>query len=295
MRLSPSSHPVQYARRAAGAALLAALLLWLGAPAHARRVAAQTSGALHTLTLMDSGSTLTVPLGDSIELRLTTALDWNVQVSDTTVLRRPPVALVRSVQGLWLANQPGRATISATGSPPCINTRPACTLPSIDFAATVVVAGAPPPQPGVSATYRLGWNIIGAPSGAVLPVDAFAWDPVAGRYMVIAAGSPLKGGTGYWAFFYATQAVALPPAGVTVARVSAPAGAWVLVGNPSDVSSATVSGADALFTYDPTAGVYAAAPALPPGAGAWARSNAGGEIVISAQPPAPPMAFAPMP
>ncbi|HLZ68563.1 MAG TPA: hypothetical protein VKV26_01515 [Dehalococcoidia bacterium] len=267
-----------------------ALSLGLVLPAAGAGRAAPAAGTLHTLTLADNGATVGVALGDRIELRLDVNLNWTVSVTDTTVLRRPPgIALVREVQGLWDAIAPGSATINATGDAPCRMSRPACTVPSLLFSATITVGGAPPPQPGGgTATYPPGWNIVGAPDGTILPVDAWTWDPLRGQYSSLPAGTPLLGGHGYWAYFTAPQNVPLAPGGAGSAQIAAPAGDWVLIGDPSAASGATIAGADAVYTYDPAAGVYNLANSLGPGGGAWAISAAGGTFVIAAQPPAPP-------
>jgi hypothetical protein len=74
--------------------------------------------------------------------------------------------------------------------------------------------------------------------------------------------------------------VPLKKSAANAATVSAPAGLWVMVGDPTQGTSATVQGADALFTWDPLAQKYVAATLLQPGQGAWALSYAGGTITI---------------
>src|SRR5579871_2597857 len=262
---------------------LCAALVFARSPGQGVRAA----GTLHRLTLADNGTTIAVAVGDSIELRLDVNLDWTVTVSDPTVLRRPPgIALVREVQGLWDAAALGSATIAATGDAPCRRSTPACTVPSILFSATVNVVGGPPiPPGGGTASYPAGWNIVGVPDGTTLPVDAWRWEPGRGAYARLPAGTPLAGGRGYWAYFPAPQTLPLAPSGATTVSISAPAGAWVLIGDPSGTSGATIVGADASYSYDPAAGVYNPTRTLGPGGGAWALSVAGGTIVISAQPP----------
>ncbi len=251
---------------------------------------APAAGALHTLTLADNGTTVAVAIGDRVELRLDVNLTWNVSVSNPGVLRRPPgIALVREVQGLWDAIAPGSATISATGDAPCRLVTPPCAVPTLLFSATVAVAGTPPsPPPAGTATYQAGWNIVGVPDGTTLPVDAWSWEPLRGQYVRLGAGTPLSGGRGYWAYFPTPQNVPLAAGGATTVPTTAPAGAWVLIGDPSALSGATIAGADAIYSYDPTAGVYVPAKTLGPGGGAWALSLGGGTITVSAQPPAPP-------
>lgn len=374
-------------RAAAALALLAVAAVSLPAAAAVRAQGA--SGTLHTLTLADNGSTLTIPVGDSVELKLGTDRDWsNVAVSDVTILHRPPVLLVRDVQGLWNAAAPGSATITATGDLPCRSATPPCAAPSIQFQTTVNVvpagSGGPPstsgrtitltmddnhaaltiasgdsvalvlgtmykwgspsvsdasvlrrqtlplplgeqgvwsaagpgtatidatggancapgvpcpqfallfeatvtvtaaPGPAGNVATAAGWNLVGAPDGTTLPVDANAWDPQAGSYTSVPAGTALQGGRGYWAFFGAPSSVSLAPTARTTARIVAPAGAWVLVGNPSGRAPAQVSGADTVYTWNAATGSYVQGTTLAPGAGAWAISGAGGTITVTA-------------
>jgi len=60
--------------------------------------------------------------------------------------------------------------------------------------------------------------------------------------------------------------------------VSVPAGSFVMIGNPYP-TTATVRGADVVYTYTPGSG-YAATTSLPAGQGAWVYSAGGGEIRI---------------
>lgn len=361
---------------AALAAIVAVLLAWSGQALPARA----QSGQQYTLTMADNGTTLNVQVGDSIELRLDPSFTWSVSISDPNVLHHPPVALVRGVQALYQAAEPGQDTITATGDPPCRQATPACGAPSVAFSATIVVAnaggstgvthvltpadngstlnlnvgdeielnvtpllvgsitisnpavlqpvvllggpplyqavapgqatitttanpacypqcliasqsftvtvivaGGPPgpPGPAVSVTYQPGWNIVGVPNGTIFAVDVYFWDPMAGQYRVVQAGTPLKPGRGYWAYFSAATTVQFSAAAASRSSVTAPAGAWVLVGNPDPTQPASVSGADAVFTWNPAAGRYSGATTLQPGQGAWAYSGAGGEITIS--------------
>jgi hypothetical protein len=283
-------------RRALGGRLLVVTAALLACAALGRAPpgrAAPAAGTLHVLTLADNGTAITVAVGDRVELRLDVSLNWTVSVSDPSVLRRPPgILLVREVQGLWDAIAPGSATISAVGDAPCRSATPPCSVPSIVFSAAVIVSGVPPPLPGGgTATYPPGWNIVGVPDGTVFPVDTWIWEPRRGQYSRVPAGAPLSSGRGYWAYFTATQSVPLAAGGPSEVRTVAPAGDWVLIGDPSAASGATIAGADAVYSYDPATGVYNLANSLGPGAGAWAISARGGTIVVTARPPAPPAAL----
>ena len=156
---------------------------------------------------------------------------------------------------------------------------------------TTVAAAAGPPSPGP--TYQLcyppGWNLVGGPAG--FPVPLWMWDPTAGQYKVLPAGSrfplgPFPGesnGQGAWAYFAQTTAVTF--LGVQASEAPLPvgvrAGQWQQIGNPSAVGSAVVcgSGTDA-FTYDPVAGAYSQATVLGEGQGAWVYSPTGGTVTF---------------
>ena len=59
-------------------------------------------------------------------------------------------------------------------------------------------------------------------------------------------------------------------------------GQWILIGDPSGALGATVTGASAVYTYDPTNG-YQQASMLQPGQGAWALGSGSGSITITPQ------------
>jgi len=147
---------------------------------------------------------------------------------------------------------------------------------------------------GISRMFAAGWNLIAAPAGSDLSAAR-------GPLYTMQAGDtayqalPARGvaaGLGYWAFFPAATTLTLgagAAAGSTV-TVTAPAGQYVMVGNPSGRFPASVGGADVVYSYDPTDGYHrlTAADTLPPGAGAWAFSFAGGAIALT------PVATAPI-
>ncbi|HZU77309.1 MAG TPA: hypothetical protein VFA70_11130, partial [Dehalococcoidia bacterium] len=106
-----------------------------------------------------------------------------------------------------------------------------------------------------------------------------------------------QGGAGYWAFYSADTDVPLPAGSNAPVTVTAPAGAWLLVGNPSGTQPATVSGADAAWKYNATTGGYVPGTVLNPGEGAWVISMAGGRITVApgAAPAQAPAAATPSP
>lgn len=248
--------------------------------------AARAQGRLHTLTESDNNTTITVPVGDSIELKLPTDLTWDVSISNASVLKRPPVALATDVQGLWDANAAGESVITANGTPQC-NTGEACPQFIVHFQTTVEVTGSAPPS-GQGIDYPAGWNLVGGPDGATFPVTLYQWDVASGQYQTISAGTPVTGGQGYWAYFSAPTSVALNGAGAASVSIPAIPGQWLQIANPSGTAKATVSGADAVDTYDPSSGSYSQDTTLEPGQGAWAYAANPVTIQIATSSPSQP-------
>jgi len=93
------------------------------------------------ITLDDNGKTFTMHVGDSVLLNLgTDAYDWTVAVENETVVHmKMGVMVIKGAQGIYDALTPGTATLSASGNPLCLQSRPACALPSILFTVTIVV------------------------------------------------------------------------------------------------------------------------------------------------------------
>jgi hypothetical protein len=262
-------------RRALLLIAAAALGLCLVRPAQA-----QSSNAL---TDADNGATRTFAVGLTVSLMLDPAYDWTFTVSDPSILQPLPIPLSRSLQATWIVQKPGQATISATGAVHC-DPGMACILLAREWKATLVATGTGPAQP---IRYPAGWNIVAAPGGSMLPLMLYGWDPQSGTYQQV--GGVLQSGRGYWT--YAAQDVNLNFGNPGAPSVCVPlaAGKWTLIGNPSGTAVVTVSGADAVYTYDPTAGAYQASTKLNAGQGAWAYSAAGGTAMISsAQPPSCP-------
>lgn len=281
--------------RALGRLLLVAVALLLVITVPAGRVA-HAQATVHTLTEADNGAMLTVPVGDTIELRLDPSLNWQLSLSSIGVLTRPPLALVQGVQGLWIASTPGQTVISATGSAQC-NPGSACPqfIQAWKATVTVTAAGAGGSS-GATATYAAGWNLVGAPASTAYPVALYQWDPGQAQYMQLAAGMPAKAGAGYWAYFSGQTSVALSGSGSASLSLPLAAGQWNQIGDPSATSTATVSGADAVYTYDPTTGDYSLTTTLNPGQGAWAYSAAGATVQLAVSaPPTPAIMTTPAP
>jgi hypothetical protein len=278
MRSVHSHHAPHHLWRRSNRAVAAALLMALAMLLTGHGAVRAQSNAVYTLTNEDNGSTIHAAVGDTVQLKLTPIDDvWSEDVvqNPAGMFFRPPFALVRGIQNLWQMRMAGTATINATGNPSCY---PQCLAPSVALSFTVVVGDA---QQGVSVSYQPGWNLVGVPAGTKLPVEADAWDPANARYSAVAAGTPLEGGQGYWAYFTTSTSVPLSTPQILPARREAPAGAWVMVGNPSPATPASVGGADAVFAWNPAAGAYETTARLQPGQGAWAISLRGGTITVS--------------
>lgn len=140
---------------------------------------------------------------------------------------------------------------------------------------TIQAGGNQPTGPQI--TYGGGWNLIGVPSGTVLPPTDGLYTYQGGSYRSATSTQP---GKGYWASFpNPTNTIFIPIASSGPMNIPLPAGQWSMIGNPYSVP-ANVSGADIFYGYDPEHG-YAAVTQLFPGLGAWAWSTSGGTAVIT--------------
>ncbi|HZQ38672.1 MAG TPA: hypothetical protein VFD32_22295, partial [Dehalococcoidia bacterium] len=101
------------------------------------------------------------------------------------------------------------------------------------------------------------------------------------NYETLPQGSPIAAGRGYWAFFNAPTTVPLTASSQSSITVNAPAGQFIMVGNPSQTQTMTVRGADVVYLFDTAANNYVASTILPPGKGAWVYSDAGATVTIS--------------
>ena len=93
------------------------------------------------ITLADNGKTFTLHPGDSFLLNLgMDTFDWTVDIDNQNVLSRVKgVMVIRGAQGIYEANSPGEASLTAVGNPLCRSSVPACEMPSIMFRITVIV------------------------------------------------------------------------------------------------------------------------------------------------------------
>lgn len=138
--------------------------------------------------------------------------------------------------------------------------------------------------PSTSVTYQAGWNIVAGPSGQTFTTAVggtlFTYQAGDSAYETLSSSTPITAGRGYWAYYSAPTTVTISGTSTLPYTVSAPAGQFIMVGNPSATNTVTVSGADVLYTYDPIAGQYTTATQLKPGQGGWVFSNAGGTVTL---------------
>ena len=129
--------------------LLAALLLtacgaaYGSAGAGGASASPSASPVTASITIVDNGGTLTVRVGDRVQIALGDQYEWTLDPPDGVVLTHPVqnYMLVRGTQAIWLASAAGTSTIHASapaGAASC-PVGYACQSPRIAFVATVVV------------------------------------------------------------------------------------------------------------------------------------------------------------
>ncbi len=92
------------------------------------------------VTRDNNGQTIPISVGQTFLLNLGEQYRWSVTVSDESVLSREVnILVIRGAQGIYKANKPGQATLSAVGDPACRDQKPPCMLPSVTFEVTIVV------------------------------------------------------------------------------------------------------------------------------------------------------------
>jgi hypothetical protein len=93
-----------------------------------------------TVTLADEGKTISLAVGDSFLLNLGETYNWDVTISDQSILSRViGITVIRGAQGIYQAHQAGSVTLRASGDPQCRQSVPACGMPSRLFTVTVLV------------------------------------------------------------------------------------------------------------------------------------------------------------
>lgn len=157
-------------------------------------------------------------------------------------------------------------------------------------ATTTAPSGSAPAAGQHLAQYHAGVNLIGVPAGTSLSgtTAVYALNDAGTDYNAVGPNDALAPGRGYWAYFDGDATLMLPAGSNAPASVTATAGHWLMIGNPSGTLVAAVSGADSVLTFDAVAGQYLAATTLKPGQGAWAYSAKGGAITITPMQPSTP-------
>ncbi len=138
---------------------------------------------------------------------------------------------------------------------------------------------------GTTVSYAVGWNLISLPAGTNLALgtgDLYHWLTNADSYTTLSSADDAIPALGYWAFVSTPTQVTLAAGDTGAYAITPRAGHFVMIGNPSGTLPAAVSGADEVYTYDPTNG-YQTTTILEPGQGAWAISLAGNTITIAPQ------------
>jgi len=93
------------------------------------------------ITLEDNGKTFLIHRRDSFLLNLgMDVYDWTVDIDNQNILSRVKnVMVIRGAQGIYAANNPGQAILTAVGDPLCRNSVPVCAAPSLLFKIIVIV------------------------------------------------------------------------------------------------------------------------------------------------------------
>jgi hypothetical protein len=134
-------------------------------------------------------------------------------------------------------------------------------------------------------TLSVGWNLVGGPTGTVFSGAAnpmYTFQAGDTNYESQSNTTGISGGRGYWAYYSSSATVTLSGSAPLPATFTAPAGQYIMVGNPT-TTAVTVSGADVIYTFNTASNSYssgATSVTLQPGQGAWVFSNAGGTITM---------------
>jgi hypothetical protein len=97
-------------------------------------------GETRTVTLDDRGKTIPLRVDERFLLQLGDGFTWSINISDLSVISRVPnIMVVKGAQGVFVAHQPGKVTLSASGDPLCRQSKPACSMPSIVFEVNFIV------------------------------------------------------------------------------------------------------------------------------------------------------------
>jgi PKD repeat protein len=132
-------------------------------------------------------------------------------------------------------------------------------------------------QQGTPVTLQAGWNLVAGIQGLTnssLLSGPFAYSASSNSYQAVATGQTIQGGAGYWVDLSTSVTLNLPATGVQAISDTLPAGAYMLIGNPTGVQM-NVTGPDVVNAYNAATSTYQPTTTLAPGQGAWAYSGAG--------------------
>lgn len=110
----------------------------------ARGWAQSTSGtnqtSNQTVTLEQNNQKISLKKGESFLLKLGNNYNWNIDISDQTVVSRViNIMVINGAQGIYEAHNPGTVTLTAQGDPFCLSSIPRCAMPSILFRVNITV------------------------------------------------------------------------------------------------------------------------------------------------------------
>lgn len=93
------------------------------------------------ITLEDNGKTFNLKVGDAFLLNLgIDRYEWTVTIDNESVLHlKMGMMVIKGAQGIYDALAPGTVTLSVTGDPTCLKSKPACASPSILFTVNIIV------------------------------------------------------------------------------------------------------------------------------------------------------------
>jgi len=103
-----------------------------------------TSGSDQTsnqvVTLAQNNQEIYLKKGESFLLKLGNNYNWNIDITDQTVVSRViNIMVINGAQGIYEAHNTGTVTLTAQGDPLCLSSIPRCAMPSILFRVSITV------------------------------------------------------------------------------------------------------------------------------------------------------------
>ncbi len=92
------------------------------------------------VTLAKNNQEIHLKKGESFLLKLGNNYNWNIDISDQTVVSRVMnIMVINGAQGIYKAHNTGIATLTAQGDPLCLSSTTRCAMPSIMFKVNITV------------------------------------------------------------------------------------------------------------------------------------------------------------